>query len=482
MLAGFDWRTAVLTVVGLMVLTVAADASPSSASDGQQRYEALDPLSTEAGSVEEIEATAIELVDELGSLPASAGSSDPCPTERLAVSWDEPRGFTQGAYVGEVGPAPTPETSFVVGIVYCEGSTFAFVGFEAVKQDDGTWLLSTIPTFPDESDLDHDHEPEVPDLHDPRVVPSDLLELSDLELGPIDPYAPYEPQRICDADPKPGTVALAQLLLEIYPETRNFGIARACDAGPRSEHKEGRAFDWGARVVDAEERAAVEDFIGRLMATDAEGNQHALARRMGVMYLIWNRQIWSSHRADEGWRPYNGPSAHVDHVHASLSWDGAMGETSLWQAALPTGWWAAYPPLADAIAIGLGPLAPGRAVDSGFWWSRDGGSLLPDRSAPDSEGSDSQQGSDSTATQDGADGDGSSGSDSSDTGLVDDTTGTVEDTVNDTTDTVEDTTDTVEDTVNDTTDTVDDTTDTVEDTASELVSPSESETIDTSLP
>ena len=87
----------------------------------------------------------------------------------------------------------------------------------------------------------------------------------------------------------------------------------------------GRAFDWGVNITNAKEKAATESFIAALMATDSAGNKHALARRMGVMYVISNRQIWSAYRASEGWRPYSGASAHRDHVHISLSWAGANG-------------------------------------------------------------------------------------------------------------------------------------------------------------
>ena len=35
--------------------------------------------------------------------------------------------------------------------------------------------------------------------------------------------------------------------------------------------------------------------MAKLFATDAEGNADALARRMGIMYLIWNDHIYSSY-------------------------------------------------------------------------------------------------------------------------------------------------------------------------------------------
>jgi hypothetical protein len=77
--------------------------------------------------------------------------------------------------------------------------------------------------------------------------------------------------------------------------------------------------------------------LARLLATDADGNAHALARRMGIMYVIWDGAIWSSYHPDVGWRPYRGPDLHTEHVHLSLSWEGGLGQTSFWRANDPAG-------------------------------------------------------------------------------------------------------------------------------------------------
>jgi peptidoglycan hydrolase-like protein with peptidoglycan-binding domain len=55
------------------------------------------------------------------------------------------------------------------------------------------------------------------------------------------------------------------------------------------------------------------------------------------MYVIWNGHIWGSYRAAEGWRAYGGAEAHADHIHISLSWNGATGRSSWWTgSATPT--------------------------------------------------------------------------------------------------------------------------------------------------
>ena len=147
----------------------------------------------------------------------------------------------------------------------------------------------------------------------------------------IEPLARYQPQITCSPRAKPGVVDLSRRLLRAYPGTRSLGIVRACAAGGRSEHKEGRAFDWGGlRASSARDRAKVKNFTTWLFATDRHGNRNAMARRLGIQYVIWNKRIWGSYAASSGWRKYTGASPHTDHVHISFTWAGARKKTSFW--------------------------------------------------------------------------------------------------------------------------------------------------------
>ena len=88
------------------------------------------------------------------------------------------------------------------------------------------------------------------------------------------------------------------------------------------------------------DRAEVARFLTRIFATDGDGEEHALARRMGIMYVIWN---------DHMYRAYGNPHftkdaylssscktrkkcsktlRHRDHVHVSLSRPGGRAETT----------------------------------------------------------------------------------------------------------------------------------------------------------
>jgi hypothetical protein len=157
----------------------------------------------------------------------------------------------------------------------------------------------------------------------------------------LEPLARYVPADSCDPTAKPGVVALGDLLKGTYPTT-SYGISRTCgtDPLPTSEHYDGRAMDWFTSARTKAGRARANAVISWLFAKDAAGNRYANARRLGVMYLIWNDRIWGSYRAAEGWRPYSSCASHPekawdttchrDHVHFSLSWEGAMGRTSFW--------------------------------------------------------------------------------------------------------------------------------------------------------
>ncbi|WP_369052013.1 LGFP repeat-containing protein [Kineococcus terrestris] len=146
----------------------------------------------------------------------------------------------------------------------------------------------------------------------------------------VDSLARYEAATTC-GPVQPGTRALKKLILDTYGK-QVVGDARACPADGRvnSEHHDGRALDWMLDARDPAQRALAEEFLTWLLGEGANGGSAVNARRLGVMYVIWDGRIWGSYRADEGWKPYTGPNPHTDHVHISLSHRGAAAETSWW--------------------------------------------------------------------------------------------------------------------------------------------------------
>lgn len=142
-------------------------------------------------------------------------------------------------------------------------------------------------------------------------------------------WAAYVPQTSCDPVAKPGVRKFRDLMLGYYKRGTAGGIIRGCTVGT-SEHSDGRAYDWMLDSTDTAERATATRALAWLLAPGADGTRAVMARRLGIMYIIWNGKIWSSYRSAEGWRTYTGSNPHRDHIHTSFTWEGAMGRTSFW--------------------------------------------------------------------------------------------------------------------------------------------------------
>jgi len=161
---------------------------------------------------------------------------------------------------------------------------------------------------------------------------------------PVEDYASYAPQTRCAPAAKPGTIVLGHWLVDTYGG--GFGpISRSCAGSSVSEHKEGRAFDWTLDAAREVDRERAQTFLTRAFATDGAGNTHALARRMGIMYIIWNDHMYASYRQFER-RDYLSSSCtsrktcsktlrHRDHMHISLSRPGGRGTTSWYDGRVP---------------------------------------------------------------------------------------------------------------------------------------------------
>lgn len=83
----------------------------------------------------------------------------------------------------------------------------------------------------------------------------------------------------------------------------NVGGYREHGSVPHSDHPKGLALDF---------MTYSNKYQGTQLANDIIKNYKA----WNVKYVIWNRYIW---HPDRGWRRYNGPSPHTDHVHVSFN-------------------------------------------------------------------------------------------------------------------------------------------------------------------
>ena len=108
---------------------------------------------------------------------------------------------------------------------------------------------------------------------------------------PIDDYA-YDRATDCRKRPTPGALALVDWL-ERNAKGTFWGIMRCERWGKNSAslHAEGRAVDWHLDAARPADRREARRLIDLWLATDRAGNEHALARRMGIQEIIWNCQL-----------------------------------------------------------------------------------------------------------------------------------------------------------------------------------------------
>lgn len=150
----------------------------------------------------------------------------------------------------------------------------------------------------------------------------------------------YDHARKCGPRSTPG-IRLLTKWIDRHFRGESWGVYRCqkLSENTRSLHSEGRALDWRLDAGRKRERRAANFLIERLLEADDNGNERALARRMGVQEIIFNCRSWFS--GSDGMGPYSGCSgktdrttAHKDHVHIGLNKDGAAATTSFWKSGL----------------------------------------------------------------------------------------------------------------------------------------------------
>jgi hypothetical protein len=172
-----------------------------------------------------------------------------------------------------------------------------------------------------------------------RTVPGNPADK--LARLPIDDYR-YDHATKCLKHTPKGTLAL-QSWLGKHAGGVSWGIMRCEKWGKHSAslHAEGRAVDWHLDVHNGRDRAEAKRLIDLFLAPDEAGNEHALARRMGIQELIWDCKSWWS--GSGGMEKYSAcydkkgkrrriddTNAHRDHIHIGVNWAGARMQSSFW--------------------------------------------------------------------------------------------------------------------------------------------------------
>jgi hypothetical protein len=124
----------------------------------------------------------------------------------------------------------------------------------------------------------------------------------------------FSPESCNVNDPTTGG-CITPRTFHMYKEVKKAGFNRfvGChrNGGP-FEHPKGRACDWSLQKSGfaVAHNADMKNYGNNLMAFLVRN-----ADRLGILYVIWFRQIWFP---ATGWKSYHGPSAHTDHVHVSM--------------------------------------------------------------------------------------------------------------------------------------------------------------------
>ncbi len=128
------------------------------------------------------------------------------------------------------------------------------------------------------------------------------------------------PSESCSVDDPTTSGCITPRTLHMLKQSQAAGYKRHVScfrSGGDGEHPKGKACDFSAAPGGFENVSATggDKAYGDKLAAYLKSN----ASRLGVMYVIWYRQIWMP---NTGWRAYSGggsPAAdHTNHVHVSM--------------------------------------------------------------------------------------------------------------------------------------------------------------------
>lgn len=188
---------------------------------------------------------------------------------------------------------------------------------------------------------------------------------------PVDDTPIYRKENECSPTEKPGPQFVRDLINKTYG-TASQNIVRPCPPNPRSSHNAGRALDWMRHYSKPDQKKQVDDFVHWLNKSEG-GVPHANARRLGMMYIIWNdRKFYYFRGSRAAWEPYYTTASveeydeatqklvpvrkkvactstkpeeqaireaqydnmcHRNHLHISFTHEGGAAETSFYKAA-----------------------------------------------------------------------------------------------------------------------------------------------------
>ena len=120
---------------------------------------------------------------------------------------------------------------------------------------------------------------------------------------------------------KPGVVAFrAMILSQVGGRDDGMAVCKKIANASRSysDHADGRAWDWHMVASDRSDVATVDRVLDWLLRTDERGQRNAMARRIGLTYIIWNHEYYRVGADDAHWVPYTAPQRPPRHPRPLL--------------------------------------------------------------------------------------------------------------------------------------------------------------------
>lgn len=156
------------------------------------------------------------------------------------------------------------------------------------------------------------------------VIPANIAAIGDEQYVSYTGAGAWNGGKNCGGGLLAGTRELGDYVRANFTGVSSYG-GYACrrntaNTSELSVHGTGRAIDIMIPMKSGRANSTAGDPIANFLVQNAE--------KIGVQFIIWNRNSWSASRSKPKLRSYGGPVPHTDHIHVELSPDGARRLTA----------------------------------------------------------------------------------------------------------------------------------------------------------
>lgn len=155
------------------------------------------------------------------------------------------------------------------------------------------------------------------------TLPADIRAIGDQQRVAYTGAGPWAGGANCGGGLLAGTRELGDFLETAFSGSSGYGgyscRPNTANTSQLSVHGTGRAIDVMIPMVGGDADNAAGDQLANYLVANAE--------RIGVQFIIWDRNSWNPSRSVPKLRAYNGPNPHIDHIHVELSPEAARRET-----------------------------------------------------------------------------------------------------------------------------------------------------------